>query len=1299
MTAPALPPAAPPSASAPAAPAARRPWRVLAALALLAAALLAGLWVWAGREGSLASALRLAAGHLPAGQQLQASDVTGTLRHGGRIGELRWRGPDLAVQVRGARLAWRLAPLLQGRLVLTELRAGQITLSPEGEPDPAPGGPPQSLALPLRVSLPLAADEIVWAAQGSAPIAGTALRGRYDWDGRTHHLTLDNIALAQGRYQVQATLDGAAPMALQAALQGTVQTPVPGSATPLDATAQARIEGTLAGQDARLGLTARLQGEAGDPLRAQVQAQVRPWAAQPLAQARAELQALDLAALWPQAPATRLAGTASLQPQEHVAQSGWELQADLTNEDPGPWNTHRLPLTALQARATYGGTQLTVPEARLHVGAGVLRLSDARYDHAKQALQGTLTLQDLSPARLDGRLDAAPVSGQARVAGSLDGGLRVQAELTGAPAKTSHGLHLEHLRLDALWRDGQAQIHSLSLAALQAKLQATNLTIRPAERAGSGQLCAAVPGATLQLDGALAARSGKGRIDLAVRDAQALQRWLAALPLPQALPPALVQAPLAGNAELQARWEGGWQGPLAQLQAAGTASPPPAFALQADLRVPRLAYAPPDGPPLALRDVQARVDGTLAQASLALDGSASHGAKNEQLTASAHLRASATLRGPGHWQAQVSELTLQARAAHRPGPWQVQSQAPLALELRTRPHLQLQTGAMQARIDGPLPGSAMLHSQPLTLAPPASGLPSHLQGRLEGVPLAWADALDGAQPPLLQRLGMAGDVLLDAAWDVTLADPLRAHASVRRRSGDLRLDIDGQATPVGLRQAEVTLSAEGGQLRLGALWQSERAGEATAQASLPLRRGADGGPLAPDAPLAGTLRAALPDVGVWSMFAPPGWRVRGSLAANVQLAGRLDAPQLSGQISADDLAVRSVLDGVDLKDGRLRAQLQGEHLRITELTLAGGASSGARILGPSGNLTRAPKEGGRLTAHGDIAWQGQAVRLDMAARAEALQVLVRADRQLSLSGDLRAQLQDGQWALTGQLRTDRASLLLPDDSTPALGDDVVVHGGPGHDPKTAAQPLPEAQVQPARPPRIDVQLDLGDDFAVQGHGLTTRLKGRLQITSSGADGPMPRVLGEIRTEQGRYRAWGQMLDVETGLLRFSSAMDNPQLDILALRPHISERVGVQVSGTAHAPRVRLYSEPDMPDAEILSWLVLGRSAAAGGADAALMQQAALALLSGGRDPGSGIAQRLGLDEIGLRGPDADNAASGAALTLGKRLSRDLYVTYEHSLAGAVGTLYIFLDLSRRLTLRGQTGAQSALDLIYTVRYD
>jgi translocation and assembly module TamB len=57
------------------------------------------------------------------------------------------------------------------------------------------------------------------------------------------------------------------------------------------------------------------------------------------------------------------------------------------------------------------------------------------------------------------------------------------------------------------------------------------------------------------------------------------------------------------------------------------------------------------------------------------------------------------------------------------------------------------------------------------------------------------------------------------------------------------------------------------------------------------------------------------------------------------------------------------------------------------------------------------------------------------------------------------------------------------------------------------------------------------------------------------------------------------------------------------------------------------------------------------------------------------------------------------VTLGKRLSRDFYVAYESGMAGTMGTLYIFYDLSRRLTLRAQSGQQSAVDLIFTLRYD
>jgi len=325
-------------------------------------------------------------------------------------------------------------------------------------------------------------------------------------------------------------------------------------------------------------------------------------------------------------------------------------------------------------------------------------------------------------------------------------------------------------------------------------------------------------------------------------------------------------------------------------------------------------------------------------------------------------------------------------------------------------------------------------------------------------------------------------------------------------------------------------------------------------------------------------------------------------------------------------------------------------------------------------------------------------------------VLVRSDRQITLSGDLQARLESGQMQLRGKLRTDRGVIILPSETAPSLGTDVVIHSKAREqaDAEAAAKRRAQDQAQEqqvnqartAKPLDVDLSLDLGKDFAVQGRGITTRLEGQLDIRASGTSSP-PRITGEVRTVRGIYRAYGQQLDVETGIARFNGPYDNPQLDVLAIRPNITQRAGVQISGTANAPRVKLYSEPPLSDAETLSWIILGRASASNGGEAVLMQQAALALLGklGADTSGGNLANRFGLDEIGFKGPSSNGDVHDSAVTLGKRLSKDFYVTYERSLAGTLGTLYIFYDLTQRLTLRGQAGEHYGADLIYTIKYD
>ncbi len=582
------------------------------------------------------------------------------------------------------------------------------------------------------------------------------------------------------------------------------------------------------------------------------------------------------------------------------------------------------------------------------------------------------------------------------------------------------------------------------------------------------------------------------------------------------------------------------------------------------------------------------------------------------------------------------------------------------------------------------------------------------RGRLSGLPLAWVDVLGRAenapQGPLTQA-GVGGDLLLDGAWDLLL--PLqtgeitpRLSLQLQRRSGDLTVLNDsaepGAATAAspsrtlqaGLREARLSLDTQGRELQARLRWDSERLGQVRADLSSPLATSpADDGASLLDrwwpasAPLSGSLSARLPQVGVWSALAPPGWRMRGTLQADATLAGTRGAPDWRGTLQADQLALRSVVDGFEFSQGVLRASLSGERLGIDRFELHGPL-------------------GGTLKATGQAQWRVEDGRrqpqMDLQLTAQTLRVSNRADRRLTLSGQVNAQLAGPRLTLRGQLKADSALFVLPEETTATLGADVVVRGGRNLPQGTSTV----AQVQPD----VSVQLDLGPQFEVRGRGLQARLTGQLNLRSTPAL-PAPRVFGEVRTASGSYRAYGQKLSIENGELVFNGPYDDPALDILAIRPQASDtsqRVGVQINGTAQAPRVRLVATPDLPDAEKLAWLVLGRPATGAGAESAILQQAALALLAGnGSGLDGGLARALGLDEISYRGEsvNTDGSTSAAAVTLGKRLSNELYLSYETGLAGAMGTVSVFYDVSRRFTLRARAGEENAVDLIFTLQYD
>ncbi len=267
-----------------------------------------------------------------------------------------------------------------------------------------------------------------------------------------------------------------------------------------------------------------------------------------------------------------------------------------------------------------------------------------------------------------------------------------------------------------------------------------------------------------------------------------------------------------------------------------------------------------------------------------------------------------------------------------------------------------------------------------------------------------------------------------------------------------------------------------------------------------------------------------------------------------------------------------------------------------------------------------------------------------------------------------------------------------------MSDDVIVLG-----PKGSPAPVKAGASMPLN---VDLEADLGDSFYLKTRGLDAQLAGTVRIRA--AERRPPRATGSIRVVSGTYAAYGQKLVIERGVLNFTGAYDNPGLNILAVRKRpegealneANVEAGVEVRGTVLSPVAKLVSTPSVPDIEKLSWMVLGHGTeSAAGQEYDVLTAAAGALFGGAGSTNSlqsRIAGTLGVDEIGL---SQAKGLESTVVTVGKRLSKRAYLSFEQGASTATSLVKLRYKLNPRVTLQFQTGANSALDVLYTWAFD
>ncbi|GAP66639.1 pathogenicity protein [Mizugakiibacter sediminis] len=1231
-------------------------WLRRLALIVLALALVAGGalgWLLYTTSG-LRFALARAEGAL--GGRLAVRGAAGTLAGPLTLADLRWRDAGVDVRVARAHLDWSPWPLLAKRLHVRTLDVDGVDVALTARPPQPPSETPFDLQPPLDLLLDRLRVARVRVTQDRRPAFAA---DTFDFAGAWTHDGLEVRRLAlrapDGRVDLAGTL------ALRRGYPGRGRAQFDWKA------GSARYAGTL---------TARSDG------------------------ARADL-ALTLA----QPAAATLAGT--LRPAEPWA---WTLALDAPAFAPAPLLGEGALKTLalhLEGRGDRNGGEL---RGRVDADGHRVLLDPLRFALTPDLLRVTaLTLRapqvpGTLQAHGDVRLKAQPVAAEFAVSWR---DVVLPADLAGQALATHGDLHLvgssaryaaqgsfalgppQHVADFAVVLDGTPQqiaLQTLRLVQPQGDLDARGtLTLQPrlgwdieaiARRLDPGAFFAGWPGAldfrlasrgtltdrgpqaTLKLDrvgGTLRRRAVRGRADLRLAPdyvvdgnlelASGGSRVAVSGRGGQATDAAATLA-IASLGDWLPRASGRLDG---RFDVAGRW---PRLAVRGQLAGERLAYA------------GAQIDALRLQADLP-----DLGTPGGKLDLAAHGAAAAgfafaSIAAHGDGVAEKHALRVDARGAqlglalalsgsYRNAAWNG-TLAALRLEPAGMPAWTLQQPAQLAWRDG----AARL--SPLCLA---AGEPR--------VCVAGQQTKDGAASASyrLERLPVALIAALAAP-----AAPLRFDGTLDG-SGELRRAADGALSGSAvLRSAagSIAYPENAGQPLLG--WR-DLAAEATLSPSaqrVTLHSAlADGGRIDGEATvggaqraLSGTLDANLPSLAFVELLTPQLAAVKGALDGRYTLGGTLDAPRVAGRMALRGFAAEVPAAGLKLHDGELALEARD----AAHFAIDGHVGSGDGTLAVKGTLSTVAGEPLRLDIRGENF---------LAADIPAARVRV--------SPELAVARSDGSYAVTGRVAIPAADIdltKLPGGGAAQRSPDVVVVDEPST-PEGAGLPV-----------AADIAVTLGDEVHLKGFGLDGKLGGQLAVRDRRGKATTAR--GEIRVD-GTYKAYGQNLTIERGRLLFAGTpIDDPGLDITAVRKLPDVTPGLRVQGTAQRPVLTVFATPPMEQSEALSYLITGKPLSAlKSGEGDMLSSAARALGTAGGDRlAKQIGSRLGLDEAGVA---SSEALGGAAFSVGKYLSPRLYLGYGVGLFTPGEVVTLRYTLTKKLRFEAQnatTGSRAGLDYRY-----
>jgi len=387
------------------------------------------------------------------------------------------------------------------------------------------------------------------------------------------------------------------------------------------------------------------------------------------------------------------------------------------------------------------------------------------------------------------------------------------------------------------------------------------------------------------------------------------------------------------------------------------------------------------------------------------------------------------------------------------------------------------------------------------------------------------------------------------------------------------------------------------------------------------------------------------DLAVLNAFQSPQLSgIGGVLTLDVGAHGPLQHPIPQGFIRLSGAHALAKKLKVEVTGGSADIQLGPGEVRLVSLS----AKAGRGILNGGGALTLGPDG-----APGQI---GVHVTLDQWPAIATHEYAATISERIDLEGPLAAMRLGGKIdVLYGVFRPDLSmtgSAPRPDRTI------VVVKRWTAESPR---QPPPPPVRR--RPSATFILHNLAIDLDVVVHRNTwiktadfaVELEGNVNLRKK--IGRELILTGTINTVRGTLVVAQSQFDLARGRIMFTGGHEiNPELEIVAQRRVQNYLLSATVTGTANKPVLTLSSIPELPQADILSVMMFGKTSSdlSGGQQKDLQNQAIS--MAGGyaaSQIGQAVAKSLGLGELGV-------TTNSSGVGIGRYLTRNVYVSASQS---------------------------------------